>query len=922
MKPNFALTLSFDGIGLLHRSEGGWLSVGDVPLNDPDLAAALKALLGKARTLETGAITTKLVIPNQQIRYLHFESDSRDIDILEAQVRSTLNGATPYHVSELAYDWSMTGGDVCVAAVAIETLTEAESFAVDHGFSPLSFVAIPADGAFEGEPFFGETVHAGDVLAPGDSVDRDEGAVKVVGKAAVPVPEIEPQPEPEPAPEPEPQADAAPVAGFQSARKASEEPKQEAPKPVTSDDPASEPTAPKAPEEVAPKPAVSPPTMSFASARKAPEPQTPDAPKLPEGRFSPAPSSDIPKPDTPAETPPGTKAPPAPAPDLPRPADAAPKAPEPGPDALAAVAQARSDTFKTVVDPPASPPKAPQTPIRPTAAPAAPASNHPGRLAFLSQRKTDPASPGPTATERAQAAAKSSGAALSADIKAKLGSKIGSGIGSGLGSGLKSGLKASLTKSRGAAASMAGAANNLRAKPAPTAAEQTAARAFEDERQRMTVFGARNPDNASTESNPRFMALALTAGLLFFLVGVAAWAAIFLDDGLSSLFRSPEDVQFADDPAAIEAPEAVTPEAEIAALPQDPEGNTEELADETLNALGPNEPISEELSPDEARARYAATGIWQMSPTVTRAPLDGQFEDVYQTSLDPEVNFSDAVALPKVAGLLPAPRPLIPGDPLPPGSDNVARDARGFVLATPDGTVTPDRLITIFTGPPPLIPPATPERAEPEVVEVALAPEPAVVSDETGLRPRARPSDLSDNFERAGNGGRTLDELQTIRPRLRPQSEQEQALVEAGISPEIAQSEDNLFDDATDEAVATSIKPRTRPANFAQLVEQSRETAASEPVSVEQRVSVDIPTTASVARAATERNQISLRRVNLIGVYGSDINRRALVRLPNGRYKKVEVGDRLDGGQVAAIGDGELRYIKRGQSVVLKMPSS
>ena len=105
-------------------------------------------------------------------------------------------------------------------------------------------------------------------------------------------------------------------------------------------------------------------------------------------------------------------------------------------------------------------------------------------------------------------------------------------------------------------------------------------------------------------------------------------------------------------------------------------------------------------------------------------------------------------------------------------------------------------------------------------------------------------------------------------------------------------------------------------------MDQSRQTAASEPVSVEQRVSVDIPTTASVARAATERNQISLRRVNLIGVYGSEGNRRALVRLPNGRYRKVEVGDRLDGGQVAASGNGELRYSKSGQSVVLKMPNS
>ncbi|MEQ9673790.1 MAG: hypothetical protein RLO10_04950, partial [Roseovarius indicus] len=88
----------------------------------------------------------------------------------------------------------------------------------------------------------------------------------------------------------------------------------------------------------------------------------------------------------------------------------------------------------------------------------------------------------------------------------------------------------------------------------------------------------------------------------------------------------------------------------------------------------------------------------------------------------------------------------------------------------------------------------------------------------------------------------------------------------------------------------------------------------------EQRVAVSIPTATSVARAATERNQISLRKVNLIGVYGKPNGRRALVRMANGSYRKVQVGDRLDGGQVAAIGESELRYVKGGRSVVLKMP--
>jgi hypothetical protein len=35
----------------------------------------------------------------------------------------------------------------------------------------------------------------------------------------------------------------------------------------------------------------------------------------------------------------------------------------------------------------------------------------------------------------------------------------------------------------------------------------------------------------------------------------------------------------------------------------------------------------------------------------------------------------------------------------------------------------------------------------------------------------------------------------------------------------------------------------------------------------------------------------------------------------------VKVGDRLDGGQVAAIDVEELRYIKSGLNIILSMPS-
>ena len=81
-----------------------------------------------------------------------------------------------------------------------------------------------------------------------------------------------------------------------------------------------------------------------------------------------------------------------------------------------------------------------------------------------------------------------------------------------------------------------------------------------------------------------------------------------------------------------------------------------------------------------------------------------------------------------------------------------------------------------------------------------------------------------------------------------------------------------------------------------------------------------IPTKASVAKQATFKNAINLSKVNLIGVYGTSSNRHALIRQANGRFKKVKVGDKIDGGQIAAITASEVRYKKGGKMVTLAMP--
>ena len=203
--------------------------------------------------------------------------------------------------------------------------------------------------------------------------------------------------------------------------------------------------------------------------------------------------------------------------------------------------------------------------------------------------------------------------------------------------------------------------------------------------------------------------------------------------------------------------------------------------------------------------------------------------------------------------------------------------------------------------------------------------------------PLARPEDFTTRIERQNFGGRTLAELKKIRPGSRPASAQIEALLTL------------VSREPSDLAVEASLPPRTKPSDFDAIVaaiqvqrEAERQaavlaarapdttaaieaaladdTAAEEATLPQDTPRISIPSSASVARQATLENAIRLNRVNLVGVYGLASDRRALVRLPSGRYVKVKVGDRVDGGTVASISESELRYTKRGKTIALKMP--
>lgn len=469
---------------------------------------------------------------------------------------------------------------------------------------------------------------------------------------------------------------------------------------------------------------------------------------------------------------------------------------------------------------------------------------------------------------------------------------------------------------------------------------------------------------APIRQKPRFLGLILTTTLLIFMAIVAIWASTLTEEELSSWFgfEPSSDIITVEEPP-IPQVVAAAPQAEapvVAAAPETP------LEAVPLDQASPTPTVQltasvRILSPAEANRIYAATGVWQRAPRFPLEPrgatLQATLPAAFAMPADPA-----PMDLPSLAFMQPDLPILPPINPPAPGTD-FPRDQNGFILATPQGALTPSGAM-VFAGPPPKKPPlraraaapldeapagvvlvsgrpsqTPPARPDFEPLSSQEAPaEPALAAlqpqEDYTRRPKSRPSDLVPAVIANAD-----PELGQLRPKLRPNGLTPAAAPEPEepATPDItdvvsaiaAAAPASPYSDMTANAVRNSSRPDTRPRNFARVVARAREAeaaraasrAATQPQTASAapaRASGPVPTT--VARAATLDNAIRLRDINLIGIYGRPNDRRALVRLGNGRYVKVQVGSRLDGGRVAAIGDSELRYVKRGRSEVLTLP--
>lgn len=794
MKPSFALNLSHDGIGLLHRRPGGWEMVGSVPLDAPDLAGDMAKLRAMALDLEPQGLATKLILPASQVLYTTVTvPDAAQGDPTDA-IAAALEERTPYEVSELVFDWTGPGPELQVAVVARETLEEAEHFATEHRFAPVSFVTVPDAGQFEGEPFFGATGAAAEILS-GGAPDREAEAEAVAVPAAVP---SVPPPETAPAPD----AGAVPDVTDPTVRDDG---------PMTG-----------APESGAgPAPAAERDAVTFASRRSA--------------------VTEVLGADS--ET--------------------------------AASIEAASLAARLSLKPPAMP--GTQPPARAAAGarrPKLPRVAKLGRIKGSGAGRVIPAPP-PIEPPRSEAEAMTLFGARGARHRAAPILGIAATI---------------LLLAALAAAAFWSSDRSAEAPPASHAPDRVKAAAVAPAPPSPSApASTAEPTIASAEPAPS-----------------AAGAPSTVAKPSSAPAALPAEPEPSTSPTVASAETAPSPDAMARAEPEPalpaaaaPAG----MAGGTLRPLAQMAGARPEAGAPRALPQTADLPVaGSAAPSIGAALSPDQPSEIALAAIDPAMARDPGPGLASLAAFRPDAAPRSPGPPpdLSQATEPAASPEPAAPAASAPAAAAPaaDATQTASAQPNP------PPRADP-----ALA----------GVRPKLRPGTTAGQPPAPLPAPGSAAPLDTPRPQIHPTT----GVFAPGAPepPAISQF-----------AVAASPRPESRPSGLSRGVDaavasavasaaapDTPEVSDSEP---EPRSMPRLPANPSIAKQATIKRAINLNRINLLGVFGTSASRSALVRMPGGRVQTVKVGDRLDGGQVAAIGENTLYYVKGGRNIQLTVPQS
>jgi hypothetical protein len=942
MKPDFALDFRDNQIALLHRQEGGWAIVGRVEMDDPDLDAAMGYLRATALGLSPRGVSAKLILPNEAILYTSVAGLPYDVRQRAAQVGAALVGRTPYDVADLVYDWTDSGDTAHIAVIARETLAEAEHFASQHRFNPVSFAALPNQGAYEGEVWFGPTQLSAALLARGEVVERDDVTVfapEPDAQAAATLqasdfemgaenlPEDTPPQGEEFAQEQTPQ-DANPSAYEQIsppetghvdevavldeiARKAEDtgldfaadgaghpeasgaldfekaQPDTETP-PDSAPAELNEPVSERAPEETAElgtdatasQTANAPVEAAFDLRANAAQQEPPAIDSFGAVMDATPEHSADGDGSTDDEAPMAIDVPLMDEPDAPEPKKPQGKAEQMlaafAARRAAALSKAEAATNSARRDPVMTATQvAPDTADLAAQEPAAPIDNG-APVSDLDGTNTDPPnSELPDTDPDTAASAPKLGAAQRLN-----GQDTGANAPPDI---------ASLPQQR------------------PTAVKHVPAKILPTKPQNLSSMPAAKP----RRSGGAKLGWLLTAILLISLAAAAAMSTYVLET-VNSFFQSA--------PASNVAQTSVVnaePVVELNKLPVPPN-----LSETTAQALSTGAADKLTLASRTA-APSAAPDLPEMAQTLApsadiSAP-DLKLPDLPNSALPQmasarQVQPDTAEQITAVASR-PSTAPIARPDTIS-GANAVLGAARpqsrpAVVLAA------------ALAAKPPTAPAGQTAQSQP-YADPALA----------GARPKLRPAGIL----AAGREARLSSAPASL------VAGAESAAIEdalTSLATDVAAPE-TAAPDPNRSALALDVSrlPAPRPKGLKAAYETSlasaplavpepaappvEEVVARAPTAAETEEDITLDgragTRSVVAKQATERNAINLRNTNLVGIFGSNANRYALIRQPNGTFKKLKVGDRFDGGRIAAITESELRYDKGGNMLALRMP--
>ncbi|MEL6478081.1 MAG: hypothetical protein AAFR17_12215 [Pseudomonadota bacterium] len=279
---------------------------------------------------------------------------------------------------------------------------------------------------------------------------------------------------------------------------------------------------------------------------------------------------------------------------------------------------------------------------------------------------------------------------------------------------------------------------------------------------------------------------------------------------------------------------------------------------------------------DSIRAEMRVAALSEPGGNGTVPEPDESRVELSAEAAQPGLVFASVTSLAFAPGTSPIPKGRASQTPLPEAETQpAAPDASPAEAQAEDGAEPETVTIAVWTPesgvPKPANRPSSADQTLTEETETASTStgdiaEPDAVSEQTG-EPGALATDTTDPVDEP-EPGLAAELTQAPSPRSRP--------------PELARE--------VQRAVARVLRPRSTSGSGS--------------------------STRSVRRAATEEG-LPLDRTSLIGIINVNSGREALVRLPNGRFRRVGRGDVLDGWRVSLIGRDAMRLSRSGKNHTL-----